>query len=196
MTHVWAGVDIGGGREAVEVEHRVLTALESWDGGPDHVATHVIARAIPGAAATVRFASATPKAAAGYAAGLYGALGGTLVMLHQDDALVLGDPDAAPECARIAAGSRAGVSGRCLRFPGQDHLVGVLSVRAIISSSAIDQVRGSGWPVQTDDLVDTRGFVRPVFEHGSLVLRVGPAAGGLLVPNETAEPHECCSGRH
>jgi hypothetical protein len=116
--------------------------------------------------------------------------------LGDTDPVVLGDRDAVRECTRIAVGSRDALLGRALRFPGQHRLVGVLSIDEIIARSAINKVSGSGWQVAAGDRVDTRGFVRPIFEHGSLVLRVGPSAGGLLVPNEIAEPRECCSGRH
>jgi hypothetical protein len=84
--------------------------------------------------------------------------------------------------------------GRCLRFPGQEQLVGVLPAAALVASSAIDEVTGVGTPVGPDTPVDTRGFLRPAVENGRLVLLVEPAAGGVLRPVEIADPHQCCGG--
>jgi hypothetical protein len=83
---------------------------------------------------------------------------------------------------------------RCVRFPGQDDLTGVLLAADIVAASAIDEVVGVGVPVGPDALVDTLGFLRPIVSGGRLVLLVEPAAGGVLRPVEIAQPHECCGG--
>jgi hypothetical protein len=114
--------------------------------------------------------------------------------LDGNEPLVVGDPEAAAICLAAAEAARDGVSGRRVRFPGQDRLTGLVPVRRIVERSAIGRVAASGRPVTDEDVVDTRGFLRPTFEAGQLVLRVGPAAGGLLVPDEGAEPHTCCAG--
>ncbi|MFI9815008.1 hypothetical protein [Saccharothrix variisporea] len=84
--------------------------------------------------------------------------------------------------------------GRCIRFPGQDELTGVHPAGAIVASSAVDEVVGVGVPVSAGDLVDTQGFVRPTLVDGRLVLLVERAAGGVLRPTESRDPHECCGG--
>jgi hypothetical protein len=84
--------------------------------------------------------------------------------------------------------------GRCVRFPGQEALTGILPVAAIVASSAIDEVVGIGVPITSDASVDTRGFLRPVFAGDRLVLLVESAAGGVPRPVEIADPHQCCGG--
>ena len=196
MTQLWVGLDLGDGWDAAEVEHQVLDALSILERPPDYVVTHILEDVVSRAAVALRLTAGTADDVLKDAEAVYAVLGGTLVALGDGEPTVLGVRDAARECARFAAGSRDALFGRALRFPGQHRLLGVLSVEEIISSSAITKVTGSGWPIAAGDLVDTRGFVRPIFENGSLVLRVGPAARGLFIPNEIAEPRECCSGRH
>jgi hypothetical protein len=101
--------------------------------------------------------------------------------------------DAAAHAARAAA-SRT--EGRCVRFPGQQSLVGVHSVTEIVTGSAVDRVAGVGVAVVAQDVVDTGGFLRPQFRSGELVLLVEPAGGGVLRPVEVQHPHECCAGAH
>jgi hypothetical protein len=191
---VWAGFDLGADLDARDVEHRVLEVLEAGDSRPDlstrtSFAPRCLERLPPCGCGMEPPPSGRPKLCTRPWCG-------TLVVLCEPDPVVVGNQDAAAECARIAVGSRDGLFGRCLRFPGQQRLVGVLPVHDVVSRSAIHRVSGSDWPVEQTDRLDTKGYVRPIFEGGCLVLRVGPAAEGLLVPNEVAEPHQCCSGRH
>lgn len=96
--------------------------------------------------------------------------------------------------ARAALAARAGLEGRCVRFPGQLALTGVHPVAQLTASSAIDDVLGVGPTLAPEMLVDTRGFLRPQFQQHRLVLLVEPAAGGALRPVELENPHECCGG--
>jgi hypothetical protein len=84
--------------------------------------------------------------------------------------------------------------GRCIRFPGQDDLTGVHPAGAVVAGSAVDEMVGVGVPVSASDLVDTQGVVRPTLMEGRLVLLVERAAGGVLRPIESRDPHECCGG--
>jgi len=95
----------------------------------------------------------------------------------------------APEALDLPA------EGRCVRFPGQDWLVGVLTAGDIVAGSAIDEVVGVGVPVTPDSPVDTRGFLRPSYQDGRLVLLVEPTVDGLR-PVEIEDPHQCCGGQH
>jgi hypothetical protein len=81
-----------------------------------------------------------------------------------------------------------------VRFPGQAALTAIHTAEEIVAISAIDDVIAIGTTTTPDMAVDTRGFLRPVFQHGQLVLLVEPAAGGLLRPVEIQQPHQCCGG--
>jgi len=85
--------------------------------------------------------------------------------------------------------------GRLFRFPGWDALVGVLSVRDVLSSTDIDAVLmvGHREPLDTEALLDTQGFVRPTMSGGRTELVVRPAADGLAVPFEQPNPTPCCA---
>jgi hypothetical protein len=93
----------------------------------------------------------------------------------------------ADDVASLPEGARVFV------FPGHTGLVGAMAVGDLVSGSAIEQVLGlGGVDPHADALVDTREFVRPRVEAGRLVLRVRPAADGLLVPFEQPHPTPCC----
>lgn len=109
-------------------------------------------------------------------------------------ALVTGDAPTTVLGGRVVEAAGPPPDGRCIRFPGQDSLTGVHTAEAIVTGSAIDEVVGVGTAVSPDDLVDTQGFLRPTLTNGRLVLLVEPAAGGVLRPIESRDPHECCGG--
>jgi hypothetical protein len=84
--------------------------------------------------------------------------------------------------------------GRAVRFPGVDELVGTLPVGEVPARSAIDRVEVlGGGPADPETLLETDGFVRPMWRAGELVLVVTPAAGGRLVPFERRDPTPCCA---
>jgi hypothetical protein len=87
-----------------------------------------------------------------------------------------------------------GATGRCIRFPGQSGLTGVHTIAEITATSAIDEVVAVGTTATPDMFVDTRGFLRPEYHNGQLVLLVEPAAGGMHRPIEIEQPHQCCGG--
>ncbi|WP_306211904.1 hypothetical protein [Actinoplanes sp. RD1] len=99
----------------------------------------------------------------------------------------LGDPSPAAAAAHH-------VSGRAVRYPGVDELVGDLTVATVLATSAIDaiEILGGGTPAG-DTILRTNDFVRPVWREGRLVLTVAPAAGGKLVPFENRHPTPCCA---
>jgi len=110
------------------------------------------------------------------AAGVFRRVGGTVTVLPAVDGgaapIVVGDPGPAAACLAAATASRDGLSGRCVRFPGQDRLTRVVPVHRIVERSAISRVAGDGRPVADDELVHIRSQVQPTFEAGELVLRV------------------------
>ena len=85
-------------------------------------------------------------------------------------------------------------SGRAVRYPGVELLVGTLTVAEVLALSAIAavEVLGSG-AADPAALLDTGGFVRPHWRAGVLTLTTTPAAGGRLVPFETRYPTPCCA---
>jgi hypothetical protein len=204
MQGLWIGIDIEGRPDITELEHRVLTSLDLLPSRPDHVVTHVARKGVPYATAALHFRAddTSRSSTADLARRLVDLLGGTAVGVldavrptgGDHAAVVAGDPASAVHCLKQARDSFHRIAGRCVRFPGQARLTGSHPVNRILERSAITRVASSGWPVALDDMVRTDGFLRPVFEHGELVLRVDPAAGGRFVPSETFEPSTCCGG--
>ena len=105
-----------------------------------------------------------------------------------------GPDDLADGAADAAASAILRSGGRAVRFPGADALTGVLTVAEVLARSAVDRVAVlAGGTARGDQVVRTRGFVRPTCSDGELVLLVQPAAGGTLVPFEVADPTPCCA---
>ena len=83
---------------------------------------------------------------------------------------------------------------RLFVFPGHDGLVGTVTVREVLRTTAIDEVRGlAGTFPSLDDRLDTQEFVRPVVEEDRLVLVVRPGHRAGLVPFEQPNPTPCCA---
>ncbi|MGI5148194.1 hypothetical protein ACQEVC_17770 [Plantactinospora sp. CA-294935] len=107
-------------------------------------------------------------------------------------------PVTAPEL-REAAGHGAAEhlarrSGRAVRYPGVELLVGTLTVAELIEVSAIERVTvlGAGAP-DPDTPVETRDFVRPQWLDGRLTLVTTPVAGNRIGPFEVPDPTPCCA---
>ncbi|GAB4082224.1 hypothetical protein GCU67_19920 [Modestobacter muralis] len=133
--------------------------------------------------------SAEPADPAGTRVALARALGGPVV----DEGTAGQGHDAAPAVTALTQ-VRDGADGRCVRFPGQDVVQGRLSVADLVAATAIEEVVGVGVQVGPEHVVDTLGFLRPVFTAGRLRLVVEQGAEGALQPFEIADPHECCGG--
>jgi hypothetical protein len=188
-----------GGGTAAHLDAQILSALAGCGLDADLVCIH-IDRTGPVAAVTVS-ARVNGRTGDGELGVLAQRLDGTVIALDAADTITVADRDpasieAAAQAERAARLGRAGTDGRCLRFPGQASLIGVCPAQEIITGSAIDRVLGVGTPVTPDALVDTCGFLRPVYQEGHLVLLVEPAAGGVFRPVEIEQPHECCGGHH
>jgi hypothetical protein len=99
-----------------------------------------------------------------------------------------------PVLAEVLEAHRTRSSGRAVVFPGSTTLTGTVTVADAVAGTAIDrvQVLGSAEPDGATALV-TRGFVRPRWSGGRLVLHAQPAVGGALVPFETPDPTPCCA---
>lgn len=95
-------------------------------------------------------------------------------------------PDTAEQAAHVQRLHVEQTGGRLFRSPGWDALVGVLSVRNVLSASDIDAVVmvGHREPLDPAALIDTQAFVRPTMSAGRTELVVRPAADGLAVPFE------------
>ncbi len=84
--------------------------------------------------------------------------------------------------------------GRAVIFPGSATLTGLVSVAELLDTSAIDRVRVlAGGEVNPATVINTRGFLRPRWSDGELILDTQPASGGTLVPFETPSPTPCCA---
>ena len=106
-----------------------------------------------------------------------------------------GEPPAGLGDDSPAARAEHGISGRAVRFPGVEDLVGTVSVADVLELSAIDRVEVlGGGEADPATLIDTDDFVRPQWRAGVLVLTTTPSVGGRLVPFETRYPTPCCAG--
>ncbi len=89
-------------------------------------------------------------------------------------------------------------SGRAFVFPGQDELAqragrdGVVPVREVVASTAIDGVDSTHGRYDEDAVLVTRGFIRPVFRDGRLLVLAGHDDPTRLVPWEVPDPTSCC----
>lgn len=92
-----------------------------------------------------------------------------------------------------AAARRDRSEGRAVWFPGHDGVGDEITVADLLDRTAVDRVEvlGAG-AADGRTVVQTRGFLRPRFVAGQLVLHVQPARGGVLVPFETPSPTPCC----
>ena len=106
----------------------------------------------------------------------------------------VGDTDA-DHRAVLAADARTGRrEGRAVWFPGHDTVGPEITVGALLTTTAINTVEAlGGADTAADVVVHTRGFLRPRFTGGRLVLHTQPARGGVLVPFETPSPTPCCT---
>jgi hypothetical protein len=109
--------------------------------------------------------------------------------------LQIARPDSGDGAAAEAAdGHHDRTSGRAALFPGQQRLIGVLTVGELLATSAIDRVVVlAGHPPDPATLIDTRGFVRPLWQDGRLTLHTTHAANELLTPFEVEHPTPCCA---
>lgn len=193
----WIGVALGptaGVGSPAHLDARILAALDASGLDTDLVCTHFDHTgpvAIVTMSARVRGAVTAPALDM-----LARALDGTALAVgptgehtvnHAGAALV----EAARQALRAA---RDGLAGRCARFPGQASFTGRHPAARIVADSAIDRVVGIGVPVAEAAVIDTRGFLRPIFDQRHLTLLVEPAAGGVFRPIEMEHPHECCGG--
>jgi hypothetical protein len=82
---------------------------------------------------------------------------------------------------------------RAVLFPGSEKLTGVLAVSAVLAGSAIDKVVIlGGLDAVPEMLIDTGGFVRPIWRGGVLTLVTQFGRGGVLTPFESADQRPCC----
>ncbi len=192
----WIGVApscAAGGDTLAHVDAHILSALDRSGLAADLVCTH-IDHSGPIAAITASARLDTPPSADALDA-LARHVDGTAVGIGPNHEPVTEPQSASEEAAvRAALAARAGLDGRCVRFPGQRLITDVHPAARIIADSAIEQVLGVGIEVTPEVLVDTRGFLRPQYRDHQLVLLVEPAAGGMLRPVELENPHQCCGG--
>jgi len=113
-----------------------------------------------------------------------------IVRAELDRPLPAGDASA----VRVLTSDVGPVAGRAFVFAGSEGLNGVLAVGVLTTRTAIDDVVSMGGsPVDPGTMLNTQGFVRPVYRDGRLVLHTRPAIGGVVVPFEQPNPTPCCA---
>jgi hypothetical protein len=154
----------------ISLGHRELRQADGWIAAlrpvPEHACTHLVRDPYPHVAISL-------------------AVGPDTVL-----------PEVAPDLRPAAAAAAAahGRSGRAVRYPGVDRLVGVVTVAEILGGADIEEIAVlGGGTVGPDDEIVTRDFVRPQWVDGVLTLLVQPTAGGRYVPFEVADPTPCCA---
>ncbi|MFV2019120.1 hypothetical protein [Micromonospora sp. LOL_023] len=106
--------------------------------------------------------------------------------------------DLIPAAELAAAEHRAGRSGRAVRYPGVDRLVGTLTVAELLEFSAIERViMLGGVDPEPETPVQTRDFVRPQWINRVLTLIATPVGSGRRIgPFELPDPTPCCADKH
>jgi hypothetical protein len=105
---------------------------------------------------------------------------GDLAVIDRDEYLVGDHPGA--RAAALALWLRA--KGRVIRFPGQQHLRGVMPLTDVTTLSAISHVICVGGESPTQTKLVTHDFVRPSFQAGHLTLLVAALDDEYLTPLE------------
>lgn len=94
----------------------------------------------------------------------------------------------------LAAATHAGrLGGRADAFPGQQWLIDDLPVTEVLARTAIDEIRSTQGEYAAGALLRAHGFVRPGYESGALVLRVGHDDPLVVTPWEVRYCRPCCS---
>lgn len=87
----------------------------------------------------------------------------------------------------------AGELGRAVVYPGVELLTGAVAAAQVTELTGINQVTAMGGELGPDTMLQTRDHVRPTRHQGHWRLVVQPAIGGVMVPFEAPEQHDCCS---
>ncbi len=189
-----AGLDVAARhqRDADAVAVRLAALLPAAWADRLVVATHVV----PGEPAHVALAVEAPVDADSAWAELVAALATAGL---EDAALSLGERGLGRKehvsHARAAAAEHAARrSGRAVVVPGTADLPSALRVGGLLERTAVERVVVlAGDDAPPDAVLVTRGFLRPRWSRGALVLHVQPAAGGVLAPFEVPDPTPCCA---
>lgn len=192
----WVAVcgDCGSSLSALaEVEHRLLD-LGRRIGSATEVATHVVRSAEGNHYAgtlRVRRSTSLSRTVAGWA--------------RAGEAVVLSDGDGAGDvhltrhaghqhhAVAVVRAHRGRVSGRLVRFPGQDELPDRFPLNQVTARCAIEAVELLGLADDPGLVLRTRGHVRPQYRAGVLVLPVTAWDAGEVCPFESPSPRACCS---
>lgn len=108
-----------------------------------------------------------------------------------------GPVEFAAGAAQAVAQLGDGEAGRAVVYPGVEALTGVVTVDAVLASTAIERVAvlgGQGDPAGQDK-IRTRNHVRPEWREGVLTLVTTPVRDGVLAPFEVPNPTPCCADR-
>jgi hypothetical protein len=152
-------------------------------GGATFISTHVVTEPEPHYAAVIEVA-ASPEAVRRDLADV----SETVLIV---DGQAIDHTHAMSDAVEAHRGRR---SGRVIRFPGQENLVGTVALRDVTTQSAIDGLVCLGGATGESATLRTQDFVRPEFAAGRLVLVIQPFDGlDEFVPFEQPNPHPCCA---
>ncbi|NHC43793.1 hypothetical protein [Motilibacter aurantiacus] len=115
-----------------------------------------------------------------------------VVVVDSSGARQAAGPAAQVAAALEAASAHATRSGgRAVVFPGQESVTGDMPVSELLALTAIDRVRSSQGAYAPEAVVVTRGYVRPQYADGRLVLLCEHADPTRLLPWEIENPAVC-----
>jgi hypothetical protein len=88
------------------------------------------------------------------------------------------------------------LAGRVEVFPGQEWLTDDLPVADVLERTAVDEVRSTQGPFGPAAVLRAYGYVRPSYDEGALVLRVGHDDPLVVTPWELRYCRPCCGLDH
>jgi hypothetical protein len=173
----WAQVDVARGRLATALDVVVCTQRM---GAPQR------------AYVTVDAPAGLLETLSDVAPGLTGAT--SVALLTSTGARTTEPNDSALVLAAAMHAHRLG--GRADAFPGQQWLIDDLPVPEVLARTAIDEIRSTQGEFAPAARLLAHGFVRPSYDSGMLVVRVGHDDPLVVTPWEVRYCRPCCGAEH
>jgi hypothetical protein len=185
-------------RTLAEAEHQLLALRQQVELSSDStVCTHEVRSGTPHYAFSFGFASPPPAGLLDTIMAQFPGCSSAVVnLIGQVDGDVGGE-DLLHDSAGVRQAIhevRARHGGRAFSFPGCEELVGNLPISRVLEIAAIDRIAvlGGGF-AESEDVLQTRDYVRPRWDNGELVLPVMPSGVNAFAPFEVPNPTPCCT---